>query len=171
MPVAPTITSQLITEFGDRENSGGGSYIIYKRTQFGPRTQKKQSVSFWQCPCAWVWLFFFWCLIKNGPHKTDVWCGDWSALVVAQMEPERCWQALEGAWTHKRHICRHIYKQTQETSQIRMCTVEGMHTYQHRHISGETYLHKYYPSQNTHTHAHSYLLSCSTLQTCQPTSG
>lgn len=67
------------------------------------------------------------------------------------MEPERCWQALESAWTHKRHICRHIYKQTQETSQIRMCTVEGMHTYEHRHISGETYLHKYYPSQNTHT--------------------
>lgn len=88
MPVAPTITSQLITEFGDRENSGGGSYIIYKRTQFGPRTQKKQSVSFWQCPCGFG-FFFFWCLIKNGPHKTDVWCGDWSALQRGAGRPSR----------------------------------------------------------------------------------
>lgn len=29
--------------------------------------------------------------------------------------------------------------------------VEEMHTYQHRHIYSEAYLHKYYTSRNTHS--------------------
>ncbi len=57
-PVAPTITSQSITQLGDRENSGGGSYVRTKHTPIWTEDTKSKVcvMSSWQYPCAWVCL-------------------------------------------------------------------------------------------------------------------
>lgn len=126
MLVAQTITSQSITELGDRDNSGGGGYIRAKHAQIWTEDTKKPSVcnvflaSFWDYH-IWLWNIFG--LIKIEPDKTDVsklWHGDWSALMVVQIELTLPVPSLTEAEELK--LCdAQLWQQTHTLWEVRHC--------------------------------------------------
>lgn len=91
MLVALALTSQSIRELGARESSVRRKFCEDKTHSLGPRTQKKAKCvrRLLDLPTTCMDLCdFFAVWLERGAYKTDVstLCGEWSALMVAQME-------------------------------------------------------------------------------------